>query len=269
MTPARFGNALCAVGSNRRGDSAGGMITNPRAPYDLVATSQGLGARVRGTRPGPERDLVDWFLTEFPIPAPAGQRFTVFREPRLESGSPDVVAVSWREVTAAGWPVQRAQLRRGDLRLLHLLGSFGPLEESDFKELGEVDPWRSLERLDQLQLINLKGTAWRAAPVCRTFAVTRIVAFEAKLADWTRAIGQASINRWFASESYVLISDAPRTSTLMVKARSAGVGVWVAGARRPLLAAPRDPVRQPISYASWLFNEWAWRSAGLGAADGP
>jgi hypothetical protein len=102
---------------------------------------------------------------------------------------------------------------------------------------------------------------WASRRLEESFAVRGIVAFEAKISDWTQAIHQASANRWFASESYVLVPAVPARGTLLAQAQRAGVGVWVEGKNTPVQQAPSTIERQPMSFASWLFNEWAWLDA--------
>jgi hypothetical protein len=44
------------------------------------------------------------------------------------------------------------------------------------------------------------------------------------------------------------------------------IGVWIVGEAEPVLAAPE--AQQPVSYASWLFNEWVWQRAMKKSASG-
>mgnify|MGYP001590883292 CR=1 FL=1 len=243
---------------------AGSPDTYPRERSSVgnVSSAEAFSATKWGSRrprPGPESALVERFLEEFPLSASRGIRVTLFREPKLDSGFPDLVSVSWHPATADKWSANRARLKRDDLRLLHLLESSGPLRGIDLDRHGEGRASTSLKRLVDLGLARMTRAGWRSASARATFAVRKIVAFEAKVADLNGAVAQASLNRWFASESYILVPRAPRAS-IEVNAKRHGVGIWVVGSRRPLLAAA-DGGRQPVSYASWLFNEWAWRTA--------
>jgi hypothetical protein len=95
-------------------------------------------------------------------------------------------------------------------------------------------------------------------PVREAFAVREILAFEAKMSLTSHVIDQAAANRWFASASYVLLPSWSQESQLVEDADECGVGIWINGARRPKLRQPTTA--QPLSYASWLFNDWAWRA---------
>ena len=88
---------------------------------DTDSPKNTLGARFRKTRPGPELELIETFLGAMPLHIPKGCRATVFREPRLESGFPDLVIVVWREEVTLSWRPERECLQTQDLRLIHFL----------------------------------------------------------------------------------------------------------------------------------------------------
>jgi hypothetical protein len=112
-----------------------------------------------------------------------------------------------------------------------------------------------------MNLLESKGGVWSSRPVERSFAVRQIVAFEAKIAGWRAVIEQASLNRWFASESYVLVPKLPTNREAAIReATACGVGIWLASEARPILQAPVAGQDQPVSFASWVLNEWVWRN---------
>lgn len=230
---------------------------------DLVRTEGAIGAALRSRRPriGPENDLVERFLDRMEFRSVGGQRVTVFREPKLQSGFPDVVAVRWREATTERWHESRATLVEDELRLLHFLTLEGASDEGELKRRNFGRVTFALDRLAAVGLVRNVGGRWRAAPLHAAFAVRSIISFEAKISSWTAAVSQAALNRWFASESYVLVPQGAAIEGLVGAAIRFGVGVWIEGSRRPALPASRSDVRQPVSYASWLFNEWSWRES--------
>lgn len=220
------------------------------------------GPSFRRRRQGPERDLIDQFLRQNPIPVPRGCRVTIFQEPRLESGFPDLVAVVWNESVARRWSPARADLSQDDIRLTHYLFHAGPCDDAQLRTLLFRNLAASIERLHTAGMIRRIGGRWSAAALSRLFAARRIIAVEAKVNEWDAALRQAFLNTWFASESYVLVPRIPKTSQLLDEANLLGIGVWTSAeepARLPLPAT--NPV--PRSYASWLFNDWAWRAARL------
>lgn len=220
------------------------------------------GPRRRRPRPGPESALVDSFVDNLPLKTPPCCQTTVFREPKLLSGFPDIVAVTWHVATAAQWSEARRRLRPADARLIHLLASYGPTHHDLLRTWMGRALGGSLDRLQAAKLV--RGTergTWRATSVREAFAVRRIVSFEAKISDWRTAMEQASLNLWFASESYVVLPQMPRSDEAPRLANLLGVGIWIVGALSPVLSFKARRQAQPVSFASWLFNDWAWQGA--------
>ena len=218
------------------------------------------GARFRGRRPGPERQLVDWFLAEPLFIVPRHCRATLFLEPRLESGFPDLVLVFWHPATMAKWSAARADLTQADLRVLQYLCERGPAKQGELENIFRASvAKRSIERLQNAALLKRVHSQWQVRSLARSYGVRQIVAIEAKVADWRAAAQQAFLNTWFTSDSYVLLPEAGRGHPLLAAAKSLGIGVL--SQADGLVRKPRSRSALPRSYASWLFNEWAWRAS--------
>lgn len=232
------------------------------APMRFVengSTVSNRGARCRRTRPGPEQDLIESFLQSIPLTIPRGCRVTAFREPRLESGFPDMVFVVWREEIARGWRSERAFLEPFDLRLMHFLHRKRSAREDDLSAYFGKRATDSLGRLHDAGMIRLAGSAWVPLALRQTFAASKIIAIEAKVGRWADVLNQAMLNTWFASKSYVLVSRPPSERQL-ADARRHGIGVCSLDDGKVTEVAS-ESTRLPRSYASWMLNEWAWRSA--------
>jgi hypothetical protein len=223
------------------------------------STTPGNGVLFRKRRSGPEQDLLDWFLKLHAVKAREGERLTVFREPRLPSGFPDLVVVVWKESVAAKWGAQRRTILPADLRLLQHLATKGPANIATLKSLFGSNTERSLGRLESSEMVFCQRHQWRARALSQIFAIRRIVAIEAKVAEWRAALDQAFINTWFTPESYILVPAVPRGAKLLETALQHGIGVL--SKEKPRLVERR--LKRPRSYASWLFNEWAWRLTAL------
>lgn len=205
---------------------------------------------------GPERELINRFLEKNLLRIPRGCRLTIFREPRIPSGFPDLVLVIWKESIARNWVPSRAEIQARDVRLMHQLLT------TDWQQPSMRCDTRiksSLERLEAAEMIRKSGNKWSARPLSVTFAAQCIIAIEAKVKEWRGALDQAVVNTWFASCSYVLVPHIPKRSQLLQQAASMGVGVLTQDALETDLACTRS--WEPRSYVSWMFNEWAWRSA--------
>lgn len=211
-------------------------------------------------RPGPEYRLLRGALkTEYffrrKLPA------VFFHEPDLPTGLPDMVAV-YLSRDASTITERRRRLTPAHVRLLHGLHS---LTSSTPEELGALlrIEQRELSRLtDDLmksQLITVRENKLFPERLSRTFAVRHIVAIEAKVGNWSRALQQAAANRWFASQSFILIPPTRSLTAVSSRARELGVGVLTfdGGKVRQVVESKRFVI--PASYGSWLFNEWALR----------
>jgi len=218
------------------------------------------GLTLRRHREGPETDLIEWFLQESHIKVPRGCAATIFREPQLSSGFPDLVIVVWKPSTTESWSLSRAKLTSADIQIMSYLAQAGPRSEQDIDEIfGHKLASRSLARLSEARLIRSTKTYWMARALSNVFATKHIIAIEAKIHKWRDALNQANLNKWFASSSCILIPKIATTTLLIEKASHFGIGVRVSEQRE--LDTRNIPLaRIPMSHASWLFNEWAWRA---------
>ena len=78
-------------------------------------TDVGLGLRFRAPVSGPEQEMVDDVLDTLRADAGRGRRLTVFCQPSLDTGFPDVVGVVWRPTVARTWSEEREQLQAAHL----------------------------------------------------------------------------------------------------------------------------------------------------------
>jgi hypothetical protein len=227
---------------------------------DYDSAPKGLGVSFRRQRPGPESDLVGWFLHEWPIVLPSRYRATVFREPRIESGFPDLVVVIWDVAVAKRWRPSRVEVRTPDLRIMHYLANHGPQTEEHLRNIFSAPVSSGLERLSEASMVHHCRGRWRARALSTCFAARQIIAIEAKVNEWASALLQAALNTWFASGSYVLLPRDPRKAGAASEAQALGVRIWTKGTAS-LDGRSGRAEDLPRSYASWLFNELAWRAA--------
>ena len=221
--------------------------------------SVGLGLRFRKAVPGPEQRLVDEFLESQVFQVPRGCRLTVFAQPALATGFPDIVAVVWRKSRAKAWPEERQELRAQDVRLIHVLHALGWTELAFLQKVFPTGLDASLRRLEAAELLVRRRHKCRARPAHRIFAVEMLVSVEAKVAPGSRLLEQAAQNAWFSSESYALLPSGCTMNRAVRQATGMGVGVLSHGESSTKLLATSQRRDVPASYGSWLFNEWVWR----------
>lgn len=249
-----------AIARNAHGLAATNMIT-AETVQNIRALQEHAPLSARFSTKGGELDLVDRYLDKWLAQSNDHTQLTVFVEPKLQSGYPDVVAVYWDPSVAAQWPKARSELTPTDIRMAHHAYL---ARKVDLKALKALAPGRKLDpalnRLLDAGIFVQGKTTLLQCPMSEIFAVRRLVAIEAKLCAARRGLDQAFQNTWFASESYLLVPALPKNPEFLDAARRLGVGILEEATpiEKSAVRARRD--RIPKSYPSWLFNEWAWRS---------
>lgn len=226
--------------------------------YDLLATNS---PRPRQPVCGPEWDMLSNYLMEN-LPKPIrGQQRQIFIEPRIESGFPDAVVVYWNRAVTKTWKPERTNLKAMDLKVLHYLSGVESESEITLHRFFSKKVVNSLDRLLEANAIYERGGKWKARSLKRNFALKRLIAIEAKVSDWRKGIRQATLNQWFSCESCLLIPRIPSNSPVQVEAKRKNIRVLTfEGASSHQLRSSAE-ICTPKSYATWLFNEWAWRSS--------
>lgn len=214
--------------------------------------------KVRRPTPGQELAMVSEFLERIaPVSTPNVVR-TVFVEPRIESGFPDVVIVEWDVTRAADWPSARSRLKKVDIKFLHRMY----MDEANSTRLENTSSNSNgiLRRLEDVGIIQRSGMVWKLRPLRDIFAVERLIAIEAKINSLSSGLRQAMLNTWFTSESYLLLPKLDRDHPFREEATRFGVRVLTSDESVPNRQRIEGP-EEPRSYVSWLFNEWAWRAS--------
>lgn len=219
------------------------------------------GLSPRKTRNGPENEFLQNYLQNYLPSTPKGQELTIFVEPNVDSVFPDAVAVYWDLNTVKKWNERRLLLSKQDIRLLHYFSLVNTASYNALENVFSLNLRKSIGRLEEANLIKKnKSDFWSIKPLKNIFAVKRLITIEAKISDWQGGLLQAFFHTWFASESYLLISKLPKGKQLVDDASRLGIGI--ATNETPLensLSKARCE-NIPKSYASWLFNEWAWKT---------
>jgi len=217
------------------------------------------GLRFRQSRSGPEEEMIRSFLAKLNSRAEADVQLTIFKEPCIETGFPDLVGVSWHLPTAETWNKNRLLLKRADFRVLHRLLHFRDADHRTHLNLFDRRSWSSFQRLEAASMISLDNGDISVAPLSSLYAVRHIFAIEAKIGAWRKALHQAFLNRWFATSSHVLLPRMPSNTRVNSEAKFLGVGLWSLDFSKITIKLPQAQ-SDPVSYVSWLFNDWAWKA---------
>lgn len=213
------------------------------------------GVRTHPARKGPESELVREFLRDLTIVVPSDCECTLFREPRLECGVPDLVIAVWHRATVERWVAARDQVVTADLRMLQFLVNAPGVSLPQLVKIYGEEARASLERLRSARLVIESHRTYSVAALSRALGLRAVLSVEAKMSDWKGAVDQARRNLWFACASYVLLPGAPPRS------KAAFPGIRFCSPDRPVIRAPQRRLPPtPRSYAVWLINEWVWRT---------
>ncbi|MEP0873527.1 hypothetical protein NDA01_27590 [Trichocoleus desertorum AS-A10] len=220
---------------------------------------ESIGPSLRSLTKGPEHSLVVNYIDSKITPY-SDEWQVIFLEPRVDACFPDIVIVYFDTNISENWSRDRAKLVKSDIRILHYIFTNEVVTLSQLNTFFPKGVSSSLKRLHEAKVIEWIAGDWRAKPLHEIFAIKKLVAIEAKISNWQQGLQQAFHNSWFASESYLLLQHMPRRTTLLQQAENMGVGVLMPHQclDKPEISAQVE--RMPKSYASWLFNEWAWRA---------
>lgn len=211
-------------------------------------------------RNGPEEDLIDHFLESVHVTVPLGYKIFIFKEPRLESGTPDLVFVQFRDKSQAIWPEERKKINNFDIRLMHYITCYGPITIPDIQVIFKRNCLDSLDRLQRAKMIRNHGGHIKARLLSHIYAIRSIVSIEAKIQDWKIALNQAFLNTWFSSHSYILMPKVPSSPSFKEIVNRLNIGVFSMDGKIPSLKFSKQKNNQPLSYCSWYFNELAWKT---------
>lgn len=235
--------------------------------FDLSKTNENIGLRAREPIEGPENSLVERFIDELTSKWKKQDRqLAIFQQPKLDSGFPDVVLVEYTNDGYKHWNDSRSGLLLQDIKILHHLHWVNHSDQRLLRSqlgLREQELCSSLERLADSKLVFLNSGQWFPIPLSEAFAITDIIAIEAKMNDWQSAFRQAHINKRFASKSYVLTSVKKPTSRIVQQAIKLGLGIFTGEEDNVQRLLKSSKSNLPLSYVSWLFNEWTGRSIFL------
>lgn len=223
-----------------------------------------IGLLVRRSNPGPERNFIRRFVDRVKSEyRNESKHLAIFQEPSLATGFPDVVFVEYNPRAYEHWAPSRFSLGQNDLKVLHHIFHAKGTTSKELERLLGLDPSRLLRILEVLldaKLIRRYAKEWHTSNRDRIFALYKIIAVEGKINDMKSAFHQAWVNKWFASESYIL---TPSFYQNRDEFKKIGVGIFTFHDRKIERVQAAKKLDLPHSYASWMFNEWVGRQTQL------
>ncbi len=212
---------------------------------------------IRSSRPGPELRMLQAALRAgLPV---GSQGALMLREAELPTGVPDLIAIERRSCLGLD-VVKRRRLQLQHLQILHFLSDSGSTTADEIVRLlnhSSKQTEMALQDLVEAGLVVPRGSRFAVRAVSKVFVAKRIIAVEAKMRAWREALEQATANLWFASHSYILIPALNCLRSICKEAKRLGIGVLVFDGKQTRTALRPRKQRIPVSYGSWLINEWA------------
>jgi hypothetical protein len=188
----------------------------------------------------------------------------------LESGYPDIVIAEYDPAVFETWADTRSKLTVKDLKVLTHLSS---IEGADGLTLSHQLGYKTnemmliLSRLLSANLIELNGAECKARPVEEIYGIKKLIAIEAKIKNWSSVLLQAQSNKWFASETYILIPVDQPNSKVLEECEQFGIGIYLCNSQDVKKFSRSSLAALPTCYVSWQFNEWIGRQIQLGTAE--
>lgn len=242
------------------------MVRKMQAKKNLVPLSDltildhkdmsAAGIACRRPNPGPELELVHGFLNSAQLSIPNEMSGIAFVEPRISSGYPDVLVVTYNKTMLdKSIDIQRKLdgLTLDEYKVLSLIFELDDTSQEGI-ECCFVKPInKSLDSLEHKGLVALQSSGWALSEECRSSLVSQIFAFEAKTTGSEKVFSQAFKNRWYSNKSYVV---TPKKLTMKGQKRASELGVhsWSLDSRHTIDCCNIYP--SPKSYLAWEISGW-------------
>lgn len=224
-----------------------------------------IGYVSRTVTQGEEFEMVNSFINYF-IKKKSDltkKQIAIFVEPQIDTGYPDIVVVEYYSSKLFLWNDFRFKLTNNDLKILFEIQKRKKTSKKEleillgFKESTLCD---SLSRLNSCGMLLANKTfdsiySKKLETFCQ---VKNIISIEAKMDKWNEAIQQATNNTWFASESYILMKKNKCNDEVINLCKERGVGIILQNDKIYAVLESKKS-KFPVSYSSFLFNEWIFR----------
>lgn len=195
------------------------------------------------------------------------KKIAIFIEPQIDTGYPDLVIIEYYDCSKNIWNEERFKLTINDLKILYQIQKD---KQSSIKDLSDLLGFSLLEikksfvRLSNCHLIHLSknGELVRNVQLHTYCHINKIISIEAKINKWSDAIRQATKNIWFSTDSFILMNKNYCNNMIIEQCKQHGIGIiLVNGNVKCILEC--DQRKFPVSYVSFLFNEWIQRNDHL------
>lgn len=209
-----------------------------------------------------ESVFVDSFLETANPFSDSRYNLVYFQEAPADGTIPDVIVAQWHKGKPIKWSMHRDNLKKQDLKILHFLSTYGRRGASRSlieRQLGFAEAMiqKSLDRLVLAEVAEIIGTRARSRTLNEIFFLKEIIAIEAKLGSYKKALRQAQLNGNFSSMSYILV---PQLTCQPPECdRSIDIGLMTFDGSSTTVHRSSKRQQIPASPFSWMVNEHVGR----------
>ncbi len=189
---------------------------------------------------------------------------SLIHEPFTQLGYTDLVCIKWKKDILDKWKAERNNLVKNDIKILHHLYNCRVFKTTE-EIVGELgfsikQVKETLSRLSKAEtIITNKAGKVKIKPLNEIFFLKEIIAIEAKLKDWKRALEQSQNNVLFSSKSFSLFPEKTINSKLIDNYKQTDVGVLSFDSKYRELIKPKN-IKIPTAITSWYLNEYIGRN---------
>jgi predicted transcriptional regulator len=214
-----------------------------------------------------EQNLLDGFVESGFFDGFDTQRYgyTLIYEPYTGFGYADLVCLRWKRSIEKKWNTKRNQIEEKDIKILHYLYNSKKTKSFDQMHLDlgyEIRVLhRIVDRLVESDLVVQNRTGkFRISPLNDIFFIHEIIAVEAKIRDWKKALEQSFNNIFFASKSFSLFPKKTINQNMLNAYGQTDVGILSMTEGRSCRQVLKPKKMQiPASLTAWQFNEMLGR----------
>ncbi len=221
---------------------------------------------MKSSKHNSEQALVEAFNRAYVKTLQKGRNVRIFTEANTNWGTVDILSVHFDKSTLC----HRCKEVNGTSPEFSNLAAYAMayLSESSSVTMAELANYLKANNGQLFQVIEIltgRGLAYvykngkvRARSTTNTFAIKDILAFEAKISDWKKAITQAERHLWFTNSSFVIMPNLTRQTIDKIRFECANRGIGLitqSGTKSFKIVAEPLRKRHVDSFFSWKLNE--------------
>ncbi len=213
-----------------------------------------------------EQALVKAFNRTYDQTLQKGQSFLILTEAKTNWGIADILSIHYDKSKLCS-RCKEANISQPEFSNLaaHAMAFLSGKGNVAVSELGNHLRTRNGNLSQVIDILVGRGLAYaykngtvRARTKANTFAIKDILAFEAKISNWRRAVLQAERHLWFTNSSFIIVPNVTRPTIDKIRheCTSRGVGL-IAQTGTTSFKLVSEPIkkRRLDSFFSWKLNE--------------